>query len=343
MRVVAVLAAFLQAPAMAQDQPFAPGWTLQTDASSLRVQSVKNVTVVESNTFATFSGVIAPDGKAVVRVLLDSIDTGIDLRNVRMRFLFFETFQHPEAVITAQLTAADLAGLETARRKTLPLTFTLDLHGVTKTLTAETVVTLLDAERVAVASAVPISIAAADFALDAGIAKLEEAAGVKIIPSGTVTFDFVFQRDGATAVPAPVAPAVAATTALEPEGDLDTDACAGRFEILSRANRITFTSGNAQLTDDSRPLLDSLAAIIARCPELTVEVAGHTDADGSEAANLRLSQRRAEAVTAYLVSGGIAAGRLRTVGHGESRPVATNDDAAGKARNRRIEFAVING
>lgn len=168
-----------------------------------------------------------------------------------MRFLFFQTFKFPGAAVTARLSAADLADLARVRRKTLPLAFALDLHGVTRDLTAEVVVTLLETDRVAVSSAAPTSIAAVDFGLDGGVAELQEAAGVTIIPSATVTFDFVLLRDGAAAA-APVALDKPAAAAMEAEGDFGPAACAGRFEILSRAGNITFASGSTRLTGAAR-------------------------------------------------------------------------------------------
>jgi len=318
------------------------GWTLQPGASTLRFQSVKNVSVVESSGFASFSGQIDPQGAAEVRVLLDSVDTKIDLRNVRMRFLFFETFQFPEAVIITRLDPAMLADLPSVRRKTMILPITLSLHGVTGTLAAEVVVTLLGDDMVAVSSGTPVSIKAADFALEGGIAKLEEAAGVSIVPTATVTFDFIFARNAAAGTPPPAAPAAPAQAALEAES-LDLAACKGRFEILSRSGNIYFSAGSARLDLRSAPLLDSLVDIISRCPGLRIEVSGHTDSDGSAAANQRLSQARARSVGEYIRAKGIAGDRLVIVGQGEDRPVVANDTAESKARNRRIEFAVVDG
>jgi outer membrane protein OmpA-like peptidoglycan-associated protein len=338
--VLAALAALAGGTVAAQDNPLAPGWTLDPAASSLKFQSIKNVTKVEVSGFATFSGAIAPDGAATVRVALDSVDTGIDLRNVRMRFLFFETFRFPEAVVTAQVPVVALADLATVRRKTIPLTFALDLYGARRTLATEVTVTLLDDARVAIAPVAPVSIATADFGLDGGVAKLEEAAGVDIVPSATVTFDFVFARNGGAAPAAPEPAADPAATALETAGDFNREACEGRFEILSRTGNIYFASGSARLTADSAPLLRAVADIVARCPDLAVQIAGHTDDVGSDAANDRLSRARAAAVADWLVDRGIAGDRLRATGFGETRPVADNATAEGRARNRRIEFAV---
>jgi outer membrane protein OmpA-like peptidoglycan-associated protein len=330
--------------AMAQSGPFSGGWTLQGPASSLRFQSVKNEVKVESSQFATYSGQIAADGTATVSVNLDSVDTKIDLRNVRMRFLFFETFQYPLAVITTKLNAADFADLAQVRRKVVTLPYSLELHGVTKAFEAEVVVTYLSDDLVAISSGAPIAVAAADFNLTTGIEKLQEAAGVRIIPSATVSFDFMFARNtGAAPVPVVPVPAAPAKAALETAGNFDTEACKGRFEILSRAGSIYFRSGSAQLDAKSAPLLDNLADIVLRCPGMVVEVSGHTDSDGSSSANLRLSEQRAAAVAEFLVGKGVDAARFTVVGRGESMPVVPNDTASNKARNRRIEFKVVNG
>lgn len=337
-------AGLLLSPVNAQENFFEGGWTLQRDASSLRFQSVKNVTKVESSGFVEFEGTIDETGSAKIRVFLDSIDTKIDLRNVRMRFLFFETFEFPEAVISAQIDARKLADLRQVKRKIVPLTFNLDLHGVSKQLQADVAVIYLSEDLVSVSTTAPISVAASDFALDGGIKKLEEAAGVVIIPSATVSLDFVFARNSALQEAdgddEPAAQS-AKSTALEPEGNFDEEACKGRFEILSRTDNIYFPSGSARLDARSEPLLNSLVDIISRCPELIIEVGGHTDSDGSDASNQRLSERRAQSVKQYLIGKKIPDGRIRSVGYGESRPVAPNTSAEGKQRNRRIEFVVV--
>ena len=329
----------------AAEAPFAPGWTLQAGASKLNFQTVKSQTTVESSSFATLRGVISADGVASVVVSLDSVDTTIDLRNVRMRFLFFETFKFPEAAITLRLHSADLQGLATQRRMTLKaVKYDLNLHGVTKPMTTDVVVTLLSDSLVSVASSTPISVAAADFALTDGVRKLEDAAQVTIIPSGSVTFDFLFQKNGATAAPSPAVAAVApAQTALETAGELDTEACAGRFEIISRTGAIYFKTGSADLAADSKPLLESIVQIARRCPKLRIQVAGHTDSSGDPAANRVLSDGRAKSVVRYLTGAGIAADRFEAVGYGDTKPVAPNDSAWNQSRNRRIAFSVVGG
>lgn len=340
---VLIILLALCSPVQAQVTPFAPGWTLDNAASQLRFQSVKNETKVESSTFATFSGGIDADGQATVRVLLDSVDTKIDLRNVRMRFLFFETFKYPEAVITAKIDPAEIADLATTRRKTVHVAYTLDLHGVSKTLEADVAATLVSDDMVVISTTTPIVIGVADFGLIENLGKLQDAAKVVIIPSGTISFDFAFRRNSGDAI-APVAPAdepvPPANAALESSGDFNLEECTGRFEILSRTGNIYFNSGSTRLAAESAPLLDSLAAIIARCPGMVIKVSGYTDSDGSELANQKLSDARATAVATYLVGKGIEADRITSAGMGEANPAFPNDSPENKARNRRIEFSL---
>lgn len=111
-------------------------------------------------------------------------------------------------------------------------------------------------------------------------------------------------------------------------------------EVMSFDN-IYFDSGSANIKPESYPVLDSVAILLRDNPTARVQVAGHTDSDGSESSNQTLSERRAQSVYQYLVSKGIAGNRLTTVGYGESNPVAPNDSPVNKARNRRIEFTVL--
>jgi len=348
---LATLAVFasLGASRATDANPFAPGWVLQSEASALRFQSVKKETVVELSSFATFSGQIDADGTATVSVLLDSVDTKVDLRNVRMRFLFFETFKFPQATIKLRVAPAMVADLAQVRRKIVTLPYMMDLHGITQERSAEVAITLVSDDLVAVSSSTPISIPVADFGLDAGLEKLQEAANVTIVPSGTVSFDFIFKRAGhgsgvaAVAAAAPAAPAKPASAALESDGDFSDEACRGRFEILSRTGNIFFATGSARLDAESAPLLNSLVDIIQRCPKLIVQVEGHTDADGSTSANQRLSERRAASVVEFLVAKGITRGRIPAIGYGEANPIADNATRSGRAKNRRIEFTAKGG
>jgi outer membrane protein OmpA-like peptidoglycan-associated protein len=115
-------------------------------------------------------------------------------------------------------------------------------------------------------------------------------------------------------------------------------ACQQQFDELLGNKRIAFETDSATLERESTLMLDELAAIASRCPDTRIQVAGHTDARGSDEFNLWLSQARAESVTSYLASKGVDATRLSAIGYGASQPIADNVTAAGLARNRRIEF-----
>ena len=110
-------------------------------------------------------------------------------------------------------------------------------------------------------------------------------------------------------------------------------------DALSRA-AIRFRTASADLSEDSAGLLDRLVVVTLRCQTAKIEIGGHTDSDGSPQANADLSRRRAEAVASYFVRAGISAEQFEPVGFGETKPVAPNDSAENKAKNRRIEFVV---
>ncbi|MCP5146035.1 MAG: OmpA family protein [Gammaproteobacteria bacterium] len=104
---------------------------------------------------------------------------------------------------------------------------------------------------------------------------------------------------------------------------------------------VTFGYDSAALTDDARSTLNQAVMLLRENSGLRVRVEGHTDSRGSDAYNLALSQRRAQAVVDYLTSQGISGSRMVAEGFGESRPVAPNDSAANMARNRRVDFVAI--
>ena len=121
----------------------APNWTLDPAASVITYQSVKKNTIVETNKIRNITGTLSAAGDAKVTFDLNSVDTGVDLRNVRMRFLFFETFKYPTAELTAKVDPAAFADLPAKRRIKATLPFRLSLHGVDKDLEASIVVTMI--------------------------------------------------------------------------------------------------------------------------------------------------------------------------------------------------------
>ena len=118
-------------------------------------------------------------------------------------------------------------------------------------------------------------------------------------------------------------------------------------ELLEKAKtdlalqRVQFDLGSAELTEAGKRVLDELATRLQQAPKMKLEVAAHTDSTGTPSYNLDLSNRRADAVVQYLGSKGIAADRFIPHGYGASRPVADNATDEGRAKNRRIEFQLI--
>ncbi|MBL8786150.1 MAG: OmpA family protein [Deltaproteobacteria bacterium] len=104
---------------------------------------------------------------------------------------------------------------------------------------------------------------------------------------------------------------------------------------------INFETGSAKIKKSSFKLLDEAVALFKQYGNLRVEISGHTDDQGPDDMNLKLSQDRAEAVRAYLVEKGLDVARFGALGYGETRPVATNKTGAGRAQNRRIEFKIM--
>ena len=103
-----------------------------------------------------------------------------------------------------------------------------------------------------------------------------------------------------------------------------------------------FETGQAQLKGNALANLNKLSTFMETYPERTLAIEGHTDTVGSEASNLSLSQRRADAVRMHLLEQGVAAKRLSAVGKGEAYPVASNDSISGRALNRRVEVIITN-
>jgi OOP family OmpA-OmpF porin len=118
------------------------------------------------------------------------------------------------------------------------------------------------------------------------------------------------------------------------------ESCQNAFRSVMAANRILFGNNNAVITRPSGEALDKVAEVARRCSSFKLEVQGYTDNRGRRAANVRLSQRRAEAVRAWLQDKGVPAERLTAVGRGPDNPIASNTRESGRAQNRRIEFRV---
>lgn len=119
---------------------------------------------------------------------------------------------------------------------------------------------------------------------------------------------------------------------------------AGEQALLDNtlANRtVEFDSGKASLTPDGRAILDEMVAAMLKLKGRRIEIIGHTDSAGLRTSNVSLSQARAATVKAYLAAHGIAEDNLTASGQGPDRPIASNDTVEGRARNRRIEFRLV--
>ena len=103
---------------------------------------------------------------------------------------------------------------------------------------------------------------------------------------------------------------------------------------------VNFDTNKATFKSESEGILNNAVTVLSDNASVHVRVEGHTDSRGTDAYNQQLSQKRAEAVAAYLTAGGIAAERLSAVGYGESAPVAPNDTAENMYKNRRVDLVV---
>jgi len=107
------------------------------------------------------------------------------------------------------------------------------------------------------------------------------------------------------------------------------------------AKTILFDTAKASFQQQTFPVLQSIAAILKEYPTAVFSIEGHTDSDGKDETNQKLSEDRAAAVKNYLIENGIAASRLSSVGYGETKPIDSNKTKAGKANNRRVEVKLV--
>lgn len=117
--------------------------------------------------------------------------------------------------------------------------------------------------------------------------------------------------------------------------------CISAVYDAQKSRKISFQPGSEQVTSETVPVLNAIAEVLADCPRAVIEIAGHTDSQGGEEMNLRLSSKRARAVLEQLAFRGAWFGNLTARGYGESRPIADNGTDEGRERNRRIEFRLL--
>ncbi|OIP31853.1 MAG: hypothetical protein AUK47_21690 [Deltaproteobacteria bacterium CG2_30_63_29] len=145
-------------------------------------------------------------------------------------------------------------------------------------------------------------------------------------------------------------PDVADTCPNDPEdydNDEDSDGCPEeRTLIVLKKDKIElkepvyFATNKTKVLPRSEPLLDEIASLLSSNPTITVRIEGHTDSEGKNKSNQKLSDGRANSVRTELISRGIDASRMVAVGYGEDRPIDTNDTKEGRANNRRVDFVI---
>ncbi|MGY6647659.1 OmpA family protein [Wenyingzhuangia sp. IMCC45574] len=111
--------------------------------------------------------------------------------------------------------------------------------------------------------------------------------------------------------------------------------------VFDEGAGIYFASNQSKINASTKATLDKLAVVLKKYPDTNLFVDGHTDSDGSDDLNLKLSYARANAVADYLKAHGVPANRFSVKGDGEAYPIADNSTAAGKAKNRRVELAIV--
>ena len=111
--------------------------------------------------------------------------------------------------------------------------------------------------------------------------------------------------------------------------------------ILNMPGNVTFMTNSADINASFYQVLTSVALVLKDFDKTVVDIAGHADSSGPDDKNLELSQRRAGSVSGYLAGQGINPQRLIATGYGETRPIASNDTAEGRAQNRRVEITLL--
>ena len=188
-RIVLLAALAIAAPAQAN-------WTLNNDRSALSFVSTKAINVAEVHRITDLSGSIASDGQVDVAIGLSSVDTGIELRDDRMRDMLFETEQFGMASVSAKVDPEIFGKLGPGDSRQIIVEAVLSLHGVSRPLQIEFTVARSGESRLIATSARPVVVNATDFGLGAGVEALREIAGLPSI-SLAVPVSFVLTFDEA--------------------------------------------------------------------------------------------------------------------------------------------------
>lgn len=170
-------------------------WSLDQSASTIHFTSIKKTAIGEVHHFSDVKGNITKNGALTVNINLASVNTGIGIRDERMKDFLFETKLFPRAVVSAEIDNQLIKSLKIGDVQQKEFSLVLDLHGHKVPLKAIMAIALLMNDRINAYSVKPILLNAADFALMPGISKLQELAGLSAIASSIpVSIQLQFQK-----------------------------------------------------------------------------------------------------------------------------------------------------
>lgn len=170
-------------------------WTLNGEASELSYVTIKAGEIAETNSFEAFTGSVSADGAAEITIDLASVETGVDIRNERMREVLFVVADNPTATVTATVDPTAFEALGVGESATTQLAGTLALKGVEAPFAAEVTVTRTGPDSVLAVSDAPVIVDAGRYELTEGLAQLQQLAGLpSITPVVPVTFSLAFER-----------------------------------------------------------------------------------------------------------------------------------------------------
>ncbi|GAB4470851.1 MAG: hypothetical protein OHK0018_00370 [Erythrobacter tepidarius] len=170
-------------------------WTLDPAGSRLSYVSIKAGEIAEANRFDTLSGSVSADGTASLDIDLASVNTGADIRNERMREIFFQVAENPKASVTAKLDPAAFAGLAVGQTLNRPLKATVTIKGASSDIETDVLVTRVADDRVTVVPTAPVIITTDMFGLTDELGELRTLAQLpSITPAVPVTFALAFTR-----------------------------------------------------------------------------------------------------------------------------------------------------
>lgn len=174
--------------------PVLADWELEAN-SEIQFISVKKGQIAEVHRFTELSGGIDANGLAQLNISLDSVDTGIPIRDERMRKMLFDTLDFPQAILKVQLAKESYADLAAGESVSQSVEAELVLHGISNRVKAELLITGLADGKLLIVSAKPVLINAADFKLSEGVERLREVVGLSSISLAVpVTFQLIFER-----------------------------------------------------------------------------------------------------------------------------------------------------